>query len=89
MNCVPACSNLERIEEAIGDKLGLFIQSLAQFIAGFVIAFAYAWKLALVMSILSPLIAAGGFVMGKVCAGPRLECLPSVTDGLKHNNIRN
>jgi len=60
------CSNLERIKEAIGDKLGIFVQSIVQFFAGFGIAFYYSWKLTLVMMCVSPLSAGCGVIVGKV-----------------------
>lgn len=59
-------SSLERIKEAIGDKLGLFIQSCVQFFAGFGIAFMYSWKLTLVMMVISPAVALCGVIVGKV-----------------------
>jgi ABC-type multidrug transport system fused ATPase/permease subunit len=59
-------SNLERIKEAIGDKLGLLIQSFVQFFAGFGIAFYYSWKLTLMMMIISPLVGICGLLVGKV-----------------------
>lgn len=56
------------MKEGIGDKLGLLIQYLAQFVAGFAIAFVYSWKLTLVIMSLSPLIVATIAVMTKVSA---------------------
>jgi ATP-binding cassette subfamily B (MDR/TAP) protein 1 len=55
--------NLERIKEGTGDKVGLLIQYLSQFVSGYVIAFVYDWKLTLIMMSLSPfLIICGGFM---------------------------
>lgn len=59
-------SNLDRIKEGIGDKLGLLVQYSAQLVAGFVIAFVYSWKLTLVMMALTPLLVILVILMSKV-----------------------
>lgn len=48
-------SNIERIREGIGDKLGLLVRGFAMFIAALVIAFVYQWRLALVMFPVAPI----------------------------------
>ncbi|XP_035829454.1 ATP-dependent translocase ABCB1 [Aplysia californica] len=58
--------DLERVREGIGDKVGLSIQFLAQFLAGFILGFARGWKLTLVIMSLTPLLAIGAAVLGKV-----------------------
>ena len=55
-----------KVQEGIGDKLGLFFQWFSAFIAGFVIGFIYGWELTLVILAVSPLIAISGGVMAKV-----------------------
>ena len=54
------------MREGIGDKLGLSIQFLAQFFAGFILGFIKGWKLTLVMMSLTPLLAIGAGILGKV-----------------------
>ncbi|PIA60707.1 hypothetical protein AQUCO_00300311v1 [Aquilegia coerulea] len=49
------------IQDAMGEKVGKFIQLLSTFIGGFIIAFTKGWLLALVMlSCIPPLVIAGG-----------------------------
>uniref|UniRef100_A0A8C9VRZ6 ATP-binding cassette, sub-family B (MDR/TAP), member 4 n=1 Tax=Scleropages formosus TaxID=113540 RepID=A0A8C9VRZ6_SCLFO len=45
-----------KINEGIGDKLGMLIQSLSTFITGFVIGFIMGWKLTLVILAISPVL---------------------------------
>ena len=58
-------SNLERVKEGTGDKVGLLIQFTSQFVAGFVIAFTYDWKLTLIMASLSPFLVVSGLFMAR------------------------
>ena len=57
---------MNKIENGTGDKLGLFFQWNAAFVAGIIIGFVYSWKLTLVILAVSPLLALSGGVMGKV-----------------------
>lgn len=59
-------SNLERVKEGTGDKLGLMIQFVAQFFGGFVVAFSYDWKLTLIMMSLAPFMIICGAFIAKV-----------------------
>ncbi|XP_065863989.1 ABC transporter B family member 4-like [Euphorbia lathyris] len=54
------------IQEAMGDKVGIFIQMIASFFGGFVIAFFKGWLLTLVMLSLIPLIVISGAIMNKL-----------------------
>jgi ABC-type multidrug transport system fused ATPase/permease subunit len=54
------------VKEGIGDKLGMLVMYITQFVAGFIIAFAYSWQMTLVMLALTPLLAACGMFMAKV-----------------------
>ncbi|CAL8290779.1 unnamed protein product [Merluccius merluccius] len=45
-----------KIQEGIGDKMGMLIQSLATFFVSFIIGFAKGWKLTLVILAISPLL---------------------------------
>ncbi|XP_074586763.1 ABC transporter B family member 4-like [Curcuma longa] len=51
------------IQDAMGEKVGKFIQLLSTFFGGFTVAFAQGWLLTLVMlSVIPPLVVAGGVV---------------------------
>ncbi|XP_021822002.1 ABC transporter B family member 4-like [Prunus avium] len=52
------------IQEAMGEKVGTFIQLIATFVGGFVIAFIKGWLLTLVMLSSIPLLVFSGAVMG-------------------------
>ncbi|XP_024528405.1 ABC transporter B family member 4 isoform X2 [Selaginella moellendorffii] len=54
------------IQEAIGEKVGKFIQLTATFLGGFAVAFTRGWKLTLVMLSALPLIVAAGGMMAVV-----------------------
>ncbi|XP_056308710.1 ATP-dependent translocase ABCB1-like [Danio aesculapii] len=55
-----------KINEGIGDKLGMLIQNLTTFLVGIVIGFAKGWKLTLVILAVSPLLGISAAVIGKV-----------------------
>ncbi|EDQ92058.1 uncharacterized protein MONBRDRAFT_19578 [Monosiga brevicollis MX1] len=57
--------DVPKIQEAMGDKFGSFIQFEGMFLGGFIVGFIYSWKLALVVFSMVPLIGAGGAVMSK------------------------
>ncbi len=53
-------SDLNKIADGIGHKIGLFQLGLSGFLGGYILAFAYGWKLTLVMVSVFPLMALGG-----------------------------
>uniref|UniRef100_A0A8C9W2N8 ATP-binding cassette, sub-family B (MDR/TAP), member 4 n=1 Tax=Scleropages formosus TaxID=113540 RepID=A0A8C9W2N8_SCLFO len=55
-----------KINEGIGDKLGMLIQSLSTFITGFVIGFIMGWKLTLVILAISPVLGVSAAMFSKV-----------------------
>ena len=55
--CFSLCSDIEKIQAGIGDKVAVFLQYFSTFVAGYIIAFAYSWKLALVVASVLPVIA--------------------------------
>lgn len=59
-------SDVYKIQEGIGDKLGLLIQAYANFIISFVISFTIGWKLTLVMLAVSPLMVITAALYNKV-----------------------
>ena len=60
------CSDVNKIQEGIGEKLGMIFQMVSQFFAGFIVGFVYGWQLTLVILAVSPLLAISGGVMGRV-----------------------
>ncbi|XP_059164342.1 ATP-dependent translocase ABCB1-like [Physella acuta] len=60
--------DLERVKEGIGDKTGLAIQFLSQFLAGILLGFVKGWKMTLVLMSLTPLLAICAAVLGKLMA---------------------
>ncbi|XP_061088168.1 ATP-binding cassette, sub-family B (MDR/TAP), member 4 [Conger conger] len=58
--------DIHKINEGIGDKLGMLLQSLTTFIAGFVIGFIKGWKLTLVILAISPALGISGAVLSKL-----------------------
>ena len=60
------CSDVEKIQAGIGNKLVLFITSSCTFLAEFIVAFIYSWKMALVMCGMLPLLVLLSALMAKV-----------------------
>ncbi|GMI93521.1 ATP-binding cassette B9, P-glycoprotein 9 [Hibiscus trionum] len=56
------------IQEAMGEKVGKFIQLLTTFIGGFIVAFIKGWQLALVLTACIPLVAVAGGTMAMIMA---------------------
>ncbi len=53
---MPCFSDVNKIQEGIGEKFGQFISFMAQFVGGFVVGFIKGWELALVVMSVSPLL---------------------------------
>lgn len=64
--CVCICSDVYKIQEGIGDKVGMLIQSFSSFIAAFVIGFTQGWKLTLVILSVSPALGISAALFSKV-----------------------
>ncbi len=61
-------SDVNKIQDGIGDKLGQFFQFTAQFIAGFIVGFVRGWELTLVILSIVPLLAvSAAILMGVRC----------------------
>lgn len=71
-----SCSDIEKIQSGIGDKVALFLQYFSTFVAGFVIGYATNWKLALVVSVMLPILSVMAALIAKV---DRLEILAFFT----------
>jgi len=61
-----ACSDVDKFQEGISNKIGNFFQSISTFILGFIIGFVYGWKLCLVILAVSPLLVFSGIFMTHV-----------------------
>ena len=59
-------SDMDKIHDGIGDKVGLFIQWVSTFFGGFIIGFIKDWRLTLLLLIFAPLLAISGGFMIKV-----------------------
>ncbi|XP_036395228.1 ATP-binding cassette, sub-family B (MDR/TAP), member 4 [Megalops cyprinoides] len=55
-----------KINEGIGDKLGMLIQSTTTFFTGFIVGFAKGWKLTLVILAISPALGISGALLSKL-----------------------
>uniref|UniRef100_A0A663MQS8 ATP-binding cassette sub-family B member 5 n=1 Tax=Athene cunicularia TaxID=194338 RepID=A0A663MQS8_ATHCN len=60
--------DINTIHEGIGDKICIFVQFFATFLAGIIIGFIYGWKLTLVILSVSPLLAASAAVWSTLLA---------------------
>ncbi|KAM5255814.1 ATP-dependent translocase ABCB1-like [Ctenodactylus gundi] len=58
--------DISKINEGIGDKIGIFFQSMATFLAGFVVGFIRGWKLTLVILAISPVLGLSAGIWAKV-----------------------
>uniref|UniRef100_A0A8B9RGL9 ATP-binding cassette sub-family B member 5 n=1 Tax=Astyanax mexicanus TaxID=7994 RepID=A0A8B9RGL9_ASTMX len=58
--------DIYKINEGIGDKLGMCIQSMTTFLTGFIIGFIKGWKLTLVILSISPLLVVSAAIIAKV-----------------------
>lgn len=59
-------SDINKINDAIGDQVGIFIQRFTTFVCGFLMGFVRGWKLTLVIISVSPLIGLGAGFMALV-----------------------
>lgn len=60
------CSDVEKIQSGIGDKVALFLQYFTQFLAGFIIGYVTNWRLALVVSVMLPILSIMAAMIAKV-----------------------
>lgn len=68
--------DINKINDAIADQVGIFVQRFTTFIAGFLLGFVNGWKLTLVIIAVSPLIGVGAALMALAVAkltGKELE----------------
>nr|XP_004662350.2 multidrug resistance protein 2-like isoform X2 [Jaculus jaculus]XP_045016354.1 multidrug resistance protein 2-like isoform X2 [Jaculus jaculus]XP_045016355.1 multidrug resistance protein 2-like isoform X2 [Jaculus jaculus] len=58
--------DVSRISDGIGEKIGMFFQSITTFLAGFIVGFISGWKLTLVILAISPVIGLSSAMWAKV-----------------------
>ncbi|KAM5187674.1 ATP-dependent translocase ABCB1 isoform 1-T2 [Callospermophilus lateralis] len=58
--------DISKINEGIGDKIGMLFQSLATFFTGYIIGFTRGWKLTLVILSISPVLGLSAAVWAKI-----------------------
>lgn len=59
-------SDISKINEGIGEKIGMFFQSVATFFTGFIVGFTKGWKLTLVILAFSPILGFSSAIWAKV-----------------------
>lgn len=59
-------SDVSKINEGIGDKIGLLVQSLTTFVTGFIVGLVRGWKLTLVILAVSPVLGLSAALWAKV-----------------------
>ncbi|XP_073438022.1 ATP-dependent translocase ABCB1 [Dendrobates tinctorius] len=58
--------DVQKINEGIGDKIAMLVQSLATFLTGFIIGFVKGWKLTLVILAISPVMGLSAAIWAKI-----------------------
>ncbi|XP_055276132.1 ATP-dependent translocase ABCB1-like [Moschus berezovskii] len=58
--------DVSKINEGIGDKIGMFFQAMATFFTGFIIGFTQGWKLTLVILAISPVLGLSAAIWAKI-----------------------
>ncbi|XP_011362437.1 multidrug resistance protein 1 isoform X1 [Pteropus vampyrus] len=58
--------DVSKINEGIGDKVGIFFQSIATFFTGFIVGFTRGWKLTLVILAISPVLGLSAAMWAKI-----------------------
>lgn len=55
------------MKEGTGDKFGLLVQGISNFVIGLIVAFMYSWKLTLITLAMMPLLMFFVSLLGYVC----------------------
>uniref|UniRef100_A0A452DYE3 Multidrug resistance protein 1 n=1 Tax=Capra hircus TaxID=9925 RepID=A0A452DYE3_CAPHI len=58
--------DISKINEGIGDKIGMFFQAMATFFTGFIIGFTKGWKFTLVILAISPVLGLSAAIWAKI-----------------------
>lgn len=61
-------SDVNLIQTGIGEKVTTAVQMITTLVAGFIVALVHGWKLTLIIFAISPLLALGGVLFGKLAA---------------------
>lgn len=86
-NTTCSFSDVSKINEGIGDKIGILFQSMATFFTGFIVGFTRGWKLTLVILAISPVLGLSAALWAKVSEGYKSRFstistqLPSAAEG--------
>lgn len=67
------------IRGAVGDQLGLIIQTLVTIVAAYIIAFTASWKMTLVITATVPLLGSGAWINAKFMMGYSSKVRPHCT----------
>lgn len=59
-------SDIEKIQSGIGDKVSVFLNYFSTFLAGFLIAYTLEWRMALVVSVILPILSFMAAMIAKV-----------------------
>lgn len=59
-------SDVSKINEGIGDKIGLLVQAVTTFVTGFIVGLIRGWKLTLVILAVSPVLGLSAAIWAKV-----------------------
>uniref|UniRef100_A0A8D1T7C8 Multidrug resistance protein 1 n=1 Tax=Sus scrofa TaxID=9823 RepID=A0A8D1T7C8_PIG len=59
-------TDVSKINEGVGDKIGMFFQSIATFFTGFIVGFTRGWKLTLVILAISPVLGLSAAIWAKI-----------------------
>uniref|UniRef100_A0A2K5NIS5 ATP binding cassette subfamily B member 4 n=1 Tax=Cercocebus atys TaxID=9531 RepID=A0A2K5NIS5_CERAT len=65
-NFIGNLHDVSKINEGIGDKIGMFFQSMATFFTGFIVGFTRGWKLTLVILAISPVLGLSAAIWAKI-----------------------
>ncbi|XP_066210393.1 ATP-dependent translocase ABCB1 [Saccopteryx leptura] len=58
--------DVSKINDGIGDKIGMFFQAIATFLTGFIVGFTRGWKLTLVILAISPVLGLSAAIWAKI-----------------------
>ena len=61
------CSDVEKIQSGLGDRVAIFIQFTSTFLSGFTVAFVFNWRLALVVVSVLPFMVVITAALTRVC----------------------
>lgn len=60
-------SDTQKIQNALGDKVGITVQMLSTFFAGWAVGLAQGWRMSLVILSVAPLLVLAGFSCNQFC----------------------